>query len=331
MIGVVGMLLAGGLAVTTNWSCSTKIDPVVVAEFEVTPLEFRYGLAENHVELAAPIVASKPPRMLAALAGEDHATKNVRLWDAAIKSYGQHFENIPQQIGDCVSWGAANAIRYRHAVQVAQGHQPMRGPPFPPYLYGIARVTYGNRSIPCRSDGAIGAYAAEGFAKFGFITADEAGTPYGGKLAKQWGCDGPPSNLLTIGQKRAGGDVAPVKSGLEMRDAICNGYPVTVASMFGTRTIRERDGRQVATRNDRWAHQMCAIGYDGSLAAGREYVYLINSWGADAHPQPMQNEPPGGFWITLQDADWIARTGDCWAFSDVPGFAADELDFSILN
>lgn len=321
-----GLTLALG-GITANWSCSGTVD----VGKDVTPPEARFGLAENYQELSAPIVAAAKPLLIVGADGQDNARKNVRLWEARLKVSGSHFANTPQQIGDCVSWGAKNAIRYRLAVQTALGRSREGGDPFSPFLYGVARVTYGHGNPPCRSDGAVGAYAAEGFRDYGWITDDESGVAYSGKIARDWGCKGPPRELLAKGAARKGGDIAPAKSVEEMRDALCNGYPVTIASEFGTKTIRPQDGRQVASRNDRWPHQMCLIGYDGSVGDGREYFYVINSWGANAHPQPLQNEPPGGFWITWKDAEWIARTGDCWAFSDVPGFQAQEIDWSVFD
>lgn len=318
-------LALGG--VTAQWSCTGSIDVAPA----VTPPEARFGLAENYMELAAPVVAASRPLMIVGAADQDNARKNVRLWDARIKTAGEHFANVPQQVGDCVSWGAKNAICYRLATQQALGRSSKGGDPYSPYLYGVARVTYGKGNPPCRSDGAVGAYAAEGFQEFGWLTEDEAGIPYSGKVARDWGCQGPPKAMIEKGRKRAGGDVAPVRDGADGRDAICNGYPVTVASSFGTRGTRVRDNRNVAPWDDRWPHQMCAIGYDGSLGAGREYVYIINSWGAAAHAAPLQGEPPGGFWVTLKDFDRICQTGDCWAWSDVPGFQAEEIDWSVFD
>jgi C1A family cysteine protease len=76
-------------------------------------------------------------------------------------------------------------------------------------------------------------------------------------------------------------------------------------------------------------HQMCVVGYDGSRGpAGR--FYILNSWGAAAHPAPLADEPPGGFWVEAADMDYITRQGDSWAYSDFDGFPAQQLTIDVF-
>ena len=321
-----GLLIMGGA-----WLCTSALVPRADA---IAPVAFdQLGLAPNHVEAAA-IVASQTPRFLLVgdAAAEDNTKKNVRLWEPMLALRGAHFPNVPQQIGDCVSWGAANAVNYLQAVQLT------RGPPdafefaaaYPPYIYGTSRVTVGAKhGSHFRGDGSVGAYAAEALRDCGCLKATAKDCPpYSGTIAKEWGARGPPAWAVNEAKRYTVETIAQVKTADDIRDAVCHGFPVTVASDWGTKTIRPRDGRNVAAHDGIWPHQMCCIAYDGSGPA--PYWYLLNSWGPNAHPQPLQGEPPGGFWVDRKSMNYIASQGDCWALSGFDGFPAEELDWDQL-
>jgi glutaredoxin len=76
---------------------------------------------------------------------------------------------------------------------------------------------------------------------------------------------------------------------------------------------------------------MCVLGYDGTANSGKKYFYVLNSWGPDAHPKPLQGEPPGGFWVTWEDLDRIVKQGDSWAFSSFDGFRKTDIDWSVFK
>jgi len=293
------------------------------------------GLAEDHGERALLVAATMPKfQIVGAAAGEDNSKKNVRLWDCMLQLRGSHYPNVPQEVGDCVSWGAANALNYLQAVQL------IRGPPandefhpaYPPWIYGASRVWVGREhGSRFSGDGSVGAYAAEALQKYGCLRSDhEKVPPYSGSIARQWGASGPPAWAKEVAKAYLVQTVAPVRSADEARDAICNGFPVTIASgWWGTTDIPVVDGRRVARRNTSWGHQQCLIGYDGS---GREpYFYCLNSWGPNAHPAPLQNEPPGGYWIRARDVEHICGEGDSWAFSSFDGFPSEGIDWDKLT
>lgn len=317
------MLLVGWLYYSQPHDSSDAIAPV--------PLD-QLGLATDHAKHAAIVAQSLPPFQIFGADGEDNSRKNVRLWDDVIAERGEHLPNVPQQIGDCVSFGTAHAINYLQYVQMR------RGPPdeefhaaFPPYIYGVSRVIIGREhGSHFTGDGSVGAYAAEGAQKCGVLPEDHSQCPpYDGATARAWGRTGPPKWALEAAAKFKVQTVAQMQTWDDVRDAVCNGYPVTICSDFGTKTIRPQDGRMVARHDASWGHCMCIIGYDGS--GPREYFYVLNSWGPDAHPKPLQGEPPGGFWIDRKTLEYIVRSGDCWAFSAFDGFPAQELDLSPLR
>lgn len=300
----------------------------------VTPPEHRFGLFEDHMVEANPIRSQAVAFQVVGADGDpvvqDNARRDVRLWDAvkaveaSWKPKGEHFDNVPQEIGDCVSFSVTNAINYLLAVQQAanQRHELRRA--YPPYVYGASRVWIGKGKVG-GGDGSIVAWAVQGIEDdtIGILAWDDPDVPqYAGSVAKLWGARGPPAKFKEVASTRVIKLASPVRSGKEARDAICNGYPVPFGAMFGSNTIKPKDGRMVARWDTRWAHAMVMVAYDGSLGAGKEYLYVLNSWGEDAHPKPMQGEPPGGFWITLADADRICRDGDAWAISNLDGFVA---------
>jgi hypothetical protein len=315
----------GGIAValTMLWLQSSP---------SVTPEEHRYGLIDGWQQEAAPIIAAHPPFQLVDADGnavvQDNVNANVRLWDAVVKVNGGHRNNYPQQVGDCTSFGAKNAIEVRMCVENNEGQNVQYAMVYPPFLYGVARVQIGKNKV--RGDGAVGAWVAQAARDYGVLLSTDNGVPaYSAAVAREWGSKGPPQAFIDIAKARRVKTIAPVKTAAQCRDAICNGYPVTVASMFGSTSIKERDRRQVAMRNTQWAHQMCCIGYDGRGPVA--YFYILNSWGPSAHPQPLQGEPPGGFWVTADDMQWITSTGDCWSFSDLDGFPSRELNFNVFG
>lgn len=299
-----------------------------------TPEADRYGWAGPEVVAqAAPIVESMPPFQIEGVK-QDNRTANVRLWEfSKAVNGGNHLPNIPQQVGDCVSWGAKNAVDYLQCVQITRG-PPTHDfhPAFAPYIYGISRVQVGNGRLS--GDGSIGAWAAEGVRKFGILRNDYGNVPpYSGSVARKWGRrPGPPDEFIDEARKFPVETVAPVRSADEVRDAICNGYPCTIASNWGGRQdagLSRKYNRVVFRRSGSWSHQMSVIAYDGSQ--GEPLFYVLNSWGPRAHPKPTDDAPPGGFWITETDMDRIASAGDSFAFSGFKGFPARELDFHIVG
>jgi hypothetical protein len=301
----------------------------------VTPEDHRYGLVSNHAEIAAPVVAASTPFQVVNANGvpvyQDNSRAVVKLWDATVKVLGRHTDNYPQQVGDCVSFGAKNALEYLICVRLASGKHDNNSEyavVSTAYIYGISRVQIGQKRV--RGDGSVGAWAAQGVTKFGVLPLNAPGCPpYSGAVARQWGVSGPPDDLIRIAMATLVKTTAPVATAVDCRDAICNGYPVTIASDFGSTDIKPRDGQQVARRNTRWMHQMCVVGYDGSRGpAGR--FYILNSWGAAAHPAPLADEPPGGFWVEAADMDYITRQGDSWAYSDFDGFPAQQLTIDVF-
>jgi hypothetical protein len=318
------LLFATGITITITVNVDWSND----AKPPVSPDSL--GWEQQAVPLAREVVESMPRFQIVGNDGVDNSKKNVRLWAFSQEVLGgRHIPNIAQQTGDCVSFASANAVMYLQAKQLALDRKPEQWHSiFPPHIYGGSRVTIGRGQI--RGAGSVGAWAAEWVATKGVLQADAEGVPaYSGRLADEWGRKGVPAEFIAKSEPHTIGTVALVSSAADARDAICNGYPVTIASDFGTKTISAVDGRRVAKWNGRWMHAMTLIAYDGS--GSKPYFYCLNSWGANAHPEPMQGEPPGGFWLTFNDVEKIVRQGDSFAYSDFAGFPAKQIDFSVFG
>src|SRR5688500_14300313 len=100
------------------------------------------GLAQQYKIVAnqgVPIYSGLPADMIANAEG-----RKAFLYQVTRKLLGQDTKNYPQQIGDCVSFGAKNAIEYLMATEkLMKGDRELFRYVFPPYLYGTGRVYVG--------------------------------------------------------------------------------------------------------------------------------------------------------------------------------------------
>jgi hypothetical protein len=330
------IIFLGFLSLAARWGCHAEIEIKDPPPLAVTPEENRFGWNEAlaQSEEIRNAVARMPEFEIEGVV-RDNRTANVRLWDYS-KQIEAKVPNYRQEIGDCVSFGWACGVNYLQCVQIALSQQSEFHEAFQPYIYGTSRIQIGKGRLGS-GDGSIGAWAAKAVQTYGVLAADADEVPsYAGSVARQWGSRGPPEQFLTLGKKTLVKTVSPVKSSDDVRDAICNGYPVPICSNAGFGSISKSHDRQVGRWTTSWAHCMCLIAYDGSddgrKAGNGEPVYFCqNSWGPTAHPQPLQGEPPGGFWVRESDVDKIARQGDSYAISSFDGFPAQDIDFHFFR
>lgn len=269
---------------------------------------------------------------------QDNASANVRLWQAIAHAGGEYPDPAWQETGDCTSWGSG------HAVIGTQGGQARRGDPieikrpFQPFSYGAGRVWVwapeigGVRNLP--SAGCTGAALARACQEYGILPYGTPGLPpYSGRLADDWGRHGPPAEFKEIASRHKVKTVALLKTTDQARDALCNFYGCSVASNWGNpgNKYTRQDGRWVAQRTGRWAHQMCLDAYDGSAPSGKKYFHLTNSWPKNQHPAPIDDSPPGGFWVEEPDLAFILAQNDSYAYSDFEGFPARNRDLDLTR
>lgn len=303
---------------------------------DFTPAKNRHGWSPVAFESeeTAEIVGQMDPFQIVGEDGErivqDNSSANVRLWDAVLSIRGQHLDNVPQQIGDCVSWAYCNAAEILIYVEMRTGSGGEFHELFPPYIYGTSRVQIGRGRV--RGDGSCMAWAVQAGRQYGVLRADAEGVPqYSGKIAREWGSKGPPKDLIEATKMYSVGTASRVATADEIRDAICNGYPVPFgAGGIGWDRVKVQYGRLVGIRSGSWAHAQCVIGYDGTQA---EPLYcILNSWGPRAGGRtPIDGSPPGSYWITKRDMEYVARQGDAFAVSNFAGFKAREIDFKLTK
>lgn len=118
-------------------------------------------------------------------------------------------------------------------------------------------------------------------------------------------------------------DVTRVKDSEQGMQLTAQGYGITVASMFGTRNPRVREGVLFAEWNDRWAHQESIGGYWQHPKLGLIWID-DNQWSKNAHPIcPTLNEfgSNGSYWYSESNFDKRCRDGEVYAHAS-GGFPA---------
>ena len=110
----------------------------------------------------------------------------------------------------------------------------------------------------------------------------------------------------------------------EARDALSNGYAISVCSGYGFSSVRDSNG--IAKKSGGWSHAMCWTASDDTRTVHNETLFLVqNSWGKWNSGPKRHGQPDGSFWIREQDArGMLAGKGSC-VFSDVDGFPARKL------
>lgn len=260
----------------------------------------------------------------------DSTGERLVFWDFVEKVTGSYLPNIPQQIGDCVSWGLRNVIDHLACFEIIRlGDNEQFQPSFPPYFYGISRVQIGGGKLGS-SDGSLGIWAAEGVKKYGVLSSIADKVPdYSGSIAKSWGRSGPPKEFITEGKNHLVKEFARLHSYEELRDALCNGYPVSIASMRGFSMELKYDpntGKHWFTGRDQWPHQMSIIGVDDNPR--RPGIFRLNSWGPNAHG-PQKDGPPGGGWQDADDIDKELKDSgvECICYSQFDGFPSQQPNY----
>jgi hypothetical protein len=259
-------------------------------------------------------------------------SRRLMLWDVTRKVLGKDTENYAQQIGDCVSFGAKNAIEYLTCTEILMnGEREAFKPIFPPYLYGTGRVLIGGGQI--NGDGSLGSWMADAVIKYGAIFSDAEGVPsYSGSIARQWGAPpGPPSKFVEIGKTHPVKSAAKINNWDELVSAICNGYPCTVASNQGFNMEASRDGFHAPSGS--WGHQMCFIGVDGD--ASDPYAIILNNWG-DVHGHlkdftTNEDLPVGVLRVRRRTCEVMINAGETFAYSNFEGFPEQPIEKELFK
>ena len=147
-------------------------------------------------------------------------------------------------------------------------------------------------------------------------------------LGAGWGRRGVPPEIVKEGKKHQVKTISLIKSVEEARDAIANGYALSVCSNYGFSSRRDSNG--IAKRSGSWNHAMCWCAMDDSHEIYNETLFLIqNSWGVFNGGPKRFDQPDGSFWIRERDARGMLNQNGAWVFSDVDGFPPRKVNWTI--
>lgn len=235
---------------------------------------------------------------------------------------------------NCVSFGLKNAVEYLQAseILIKNDNEEFKYV-HPSYFYGISRYQIGYKKYKSNlyrsGDGSVGSWAFEGIQEYGTLFNDTEGAPkYSANVAKDYGRNGPPSNLIEVAKqyKATHGDVdsALVRTVDEAVVALQNYYPITVASNVGFTMDPQSNGYH--NQSGSWAHQMCIcyFNYEPELHFG-----ILNSWG-DSHGTIKDfttNEqwPIGMLRVKASAVSKMLSQRDSFAIGGFEGFKKREL------
>jgi hypothetical protein len=142
-------------------------------------------------------------------------------------------------------------------------------------------------------------------------------------LGAGWGGRGLPDKVLDLANDHQIKTVSLIRTVEEARDALANGYGLSVCSSYGFNSTRDKKG--FAKVSGSWAHCMAWIACDDT---GSEPAFLVqNSWGKwndGGHPEwgPI---PDGSFLIHADVAAGMLAMNGSYAFSGFDGFPLQKL------
>lgn len=134
----------------------------------------------------------------------------------------------------------------------------------------------------------------------------------------------PDSIYKTEASKHQVRSVSMISTVAEARDAIANGYGISVCSGYGFSSRRDKNG--IAKRAGGWNHAMVWAACDDTRTIFNETLFLVvNSWGKFNSGPRTHGQPEGSFWIREKDAAGMLAGRGSWVFSNVDGFPARDL------
>jgi hypothetical protein len=226
---------------------------------------------------------------------------------------------------NCVSHSTRNAIDVTRSCEIINGEREEF------VARGATEGIYGSRGHS--GEGMTCSGAARFVNKTGGILirqkyGDIDLSSYQGKLAASWGNRGVPQSLIQAANKNKVRTTSLVNTIDQARDAIANGYCISVCSMYGFSSRRDKHG--IAAKSGSWAHAMAWIGMDDTHEIYNETLFLVqNSWGVWNNGPTRHDQPEGSFWIRERDAAGMLSANGSWVFSDVDGFPPRKVDWTL--
>lgn len=229
-----------------------------------------------------------------------------------------------QTIGDCVAQSYGLGVDILTAVQILLRKRPERWLTkcATEIIYAGARVEIAKGKL--RGDGCNGIWAAKFIKEYGILLRQKYlkydFTTYSGPKARKLGKKGVgvPDDLEPLCKLHPVKTFTIVRSWEECRDAVANGYPVTITGRVGFNRTRDKNGFLKKSRNS-WNHSMLIAGIDDNFK--RPGALIINSWGKDWVSGPTRhNQPAGSFWCDAKVIDKVMKQGASVALSNYKGY-----------
>ena len=225
-----------------------------------------------------------------------------------------------QTTGDCVSHSTRNAIDITRAVEI-----DVKGEPEAFVVRSATEGIYQSRSHSGQGMTCSGAarYASQ---KGGILLRKDYGSVDLSKYNSSLGAKKkiPNEIYITEANKHQVNTISMITTVEEARDALNNGYAISVCSNVGFSSKRDKYG--IAKRGKGWNHAMAWIACDDTQEVYKETLFLVqNSWGKWNSGPKRHGQPDGSFWIRETDARNMLSQRGSWVFSDVDGFPPRKL------
>jgi len=239
--------------------------------------------------------------------------KSVQKFDP---TFGAHERQVT---GDCVSHST------RNAVDVTRSHEIIGGDREEFIARSATEAIYGSRG---HSGQGMSCSVAARFVhqNGGILLRKDYGavdlSVYNSSLGARKKI--PNSVYVTEAKKHQVKTISMITTLEEARDALANGYAISVCSGHGFSSRRDSNG--IAKRGSGWSHAMAWIACDDTRKRLNETLFLVqNSWGKWNSGPRVHDQPEGSFWIREKDARGMLASNGSWVFSDVDGFPARDL------
>jgi hypothetical protein len=225
-----------------------------------------------------------------------------------------------QTTGDCVSHSTRNAVDITRAVEIDVNGESES--------FEARSATEGiYQSRGHRSQGMTCSGAAKYVhSKGGILLRKDYGKVDLSKYNSGLGANHkiPSSVYITEAKKHQVKTISMITTVQEARDALGNGYAISVCSGHGFSSRRDSNG--IAKRGSGWNHAMVWIACDDTHKRFKETLFLVQiSWGKWNSGPRVHDQPEGSFWIREKDARGMLAEQGSWVFSDVDGFPARNL------
>jgi hypothetical protein len=226
--------------------------------------------------------------------------------------------------GDCVSHATRNSVDVTRSCEIVGGQREDF------VARGATEAIYGSRG-----HGGEG-MSCSGAARFVHQTGgillrkqyNKSDLSEYSAIGGSWGRGGVPDDLVKEAAKHQVKTISLINTVAQARDALANGYAISVCSNAGFSSRRDKYG--IAKRSGSWGHAMAWVGMDDSHEVHNETLFLVqNSWGMWNGGEKRLDQPDGSFWIRQSDAEDMLSQNGSWVFSDVDGFPPRKVDWTI--